>query len=347
MNSTDELQVPEDWEEWSPEEVPEPPSPPWSTAFHSDFFHAPQHLQPGTAMALQKEFEWGGIQWHVPAVYLCPEGLMVDVCGQLSGEDTSALQNITDDNALHPFHPAQLHLRLQAQCNGQLLRPCESSSRLWVPDAIHEDWESHWVLEHYDLNPAQAWKLERHCFRWLSGTPEALQELSLTFDAAPVHLPGKTFVVSSAGEKVRLTHPHSKQKYTLTVEELIPDMLTRPFPEDGMEYPSCYTRMTYRISPDLPDRAFFIRDTAPSDPLRPNTPPAGRMFLPESRESVAIALIGGADGPTVCTVGVPSPLAESLHAAASALRFAPVSRIAWQIVFLEKPHQPGTVVLMP
>jgi hypothetical protein len=44
---------------------------------------------------------------------------------------------------------------------------------------------------------------------------------------------------------------------------------------------------------------------------------------------------------------VPSPPAESLHAAASALRFAPVNRIAWQIVFLEKPHQPENITLIP
>jgi hypothetical protein len=174
-----------------------------------------------------------------------------------------------------------------------------------------------------------------------------LQELSITFDAAPIQIPGKTFVVSSVGEKVRLTHPHSKKKYTLTVAEIASETLSHPFPDDDMEHPTCYTRMAYRMTPELPDSAFFIRDVAPSDPSRPKMPANNRMLLPESRGSVAIGIIGGADGPTVCTVGVPSPPAESLHAAASALRFAPVNRIAWQIVFLEKPHQPENITLIP
>ncbi len=346
------LQFSEDFEEWTPAEPRVPTPPPWSVSFHSDFFNAPKHLQPGTATALQKDFCWAGVHWFIPAVYACPEGLVIDLCGQFEDEDTAPLQFAADEtvnrpDALNPFHPAHLHLRLRAQCNGQHLHPAESSTRLWVSGASSEDLESRWVLEHYELDPESAWRLERHCFRWSSIAPESLQELSLTFDAAPVHIPGKTFVVSSAGEKIRLTHPHSKKKYTLTVEEIVPEVLSHPFPEDGMEYPTCYTRMAYRMTPELPDGALIIRDVAPSDPARPKTPPKGRMFLPESRSSVAIGIIGGADGPTVMTFGVPTTVCGKLRMAASSLRFIPPERIAWQITFLETSHSPKTIVLIP
>lgn len=59
--------------------------------------------------------------------------------------------------------------------------------------------------------------------------------------------------------------------------------------------------------------------------------PCSGKYYPEATNSV-IAIIGGADGPTTITVGVPDQ--KSIHVACSALHFEPVDEdIEWRIEF--------------
>ena len=35
---------------------------------------------PGKSLRTEKEFEWAGHEWRIPAVYSCGKGLVIDFC---------------------------------------------------------------------------------------------------------------------------------------------------------------------------------------------------------------------------------------------------------------------------
>ena len=61
-------------------------------------------------------------------------------------------------------------------------------------------------------------------------------------------------------------------------------------------------------------------------------------------EAAALALIGGADGPTALIMGHSKP---KLHVACSALRFEPAEKVQWQPVFSIKLMEDITVEVLP
>lgn len=94
-------------------------------------------------------------------------------------------------------------------------------------------------------------------------------------------------------------------------------------------YPSHYIAMRYMLFPE-PDTEIVVRDCVQSERPREIGPCSGKYY-PEATNSV-IAIIGGADGPTTITVGVPDQ--KSIHVACSALHFEPVDEdIEWRIEF--------------
>ena len=58
-------------------------------------------------------------------------------------------------------------------------------------------------------------------------------------------------------------------------------------------------------------------------------------------DAAVIGIIGGADGPTAIISG-PFATQGKLRAACSSLRFDPVDRVEWRLVFREKRYQDKT-----
>lgn len=94
-------------------------------------------------------------------------------------------------------------------------------------------------------------------------------------------------------------------------------------------YPSHYIAMRYMLFPE-PDTEIAVRDCVQSERPREIGPCSGKYY-PEATNSI-IAIIGGADGPTTITIGVPDQ--KNIHVACSALHFEPVHEdIEWRIEF--------------
>ncbi len=63
----------------------EPPRcPEWRVYFENGFssYHR-GHDKPGREIPVNKTFSWGGRTWHIPAVYACGKGLVVDFCVEI------------------------------------------------------------------------------------------------------------------------------------------------------------------------------------------------------------------------------------------------------------------------
>jgi hypothetical protein len=54
------------------------------------FFSSESRQRPGREVAVGKRFTWEGQTWRVPSLYLCPAGLVVDLCLEADAEQVGA-----------------------------------------------------------------------------------------------------------------------------------------------------------------------------------------------------------------------------------------------------------------
>lgn len=58
------------------------------------------------------------------------------------------------------------------------------------------------LLEHYGLDPAKAWSMNRWSFSWATKRPPKLRSLSLTMKRDRVCVPGIRFTVRGPGDQI-------------------------------------------------------------------------------------------------------------------------------------------------
>ena len=116
----------------------------------------------------------------------------------------------------------------------------------------------------------------------------------------------------------------------------------------GLEFPTKYTWMEYRIEPELDARQYRIMDCKQSDEARPMkiTRAEGPAEVQINGEAAAIGIIGGADGPTAVFMSHSTDKTSQLRMASSSKRFEHVDEVEWRIVFMEKLHEDTTVILV-
>ena len=58
----------------------EAPIPEWKVYFDGNFWEPSGKDRAGTEIRLDKQFEWAGHHWIIPAAYSCNKGLVLDFC---------------------------------------------------------------------------------------------------------------------------------------------------------------------------------------------------------------------------------------------------------------------------
>ena len=159
----------------------------------------------------------------------------------------------------------------------------------------------------------------------------------------PVSISGTHFKTPDAGNCVILPHPQTDKEYILHIDDI--EQETADFSrlhDQELEYPTCYTQMTFRIEPDMTRNQFRIVDCAQNDQPR-------RRVSAEPNDgshAISFGIIGGADGPTAIIMGQPKSETPHTHIANSSLRFEHANKIEWRIVFQEIPNEDRTVSLI-
>ena len=212
------------------------------------------------------------------------------------------------------------------------------------------------LLEHYGLDPAKAWSMNRWSFSWATKRPPKLRSLSLTMKRDRVCIPGIRFTVRGPGDQIPFIHPSTGERHVLTVLEYQEEEMDRKAfeaPEDmeqeerrrllrrmgEWEYPTHLTAMTYAVSPEISRRELQIRDCGGDRPRRILPREPEDRFLPEAKNDVcvmagasAIGIIGGADGPTaIFMAGKGEP-----RCTFSSLYFEPGKPVEWRMRFYEQ-----------
>ena len=76
-------------------------APEWKVYFEENFWGHSGKDRAGTEIRLNKQFDWAGHHWVIPAVYSCSKGLVVDFCMRAEVEDIRrfiAKWNLTAEN---------------------------------------------------------------------------------------------------------------------------------------------------------------------------------------------------------------------------------------------------------
>ncbi len=334
----------------------EPKIPEWEVYFDGNFWGHHGREKAGKETSLDKQFVWDDEVWHIPAIYTCSKGLVVDFCVQVSSERIRSFMdkwNLSIENAGTDFtdeqqmqidaeNPLSININPKIGLNGTILSASRGCSVSWNPCFLESSsHEARCVTQHYGLDPAYGWAIWRAAFPWKKKRKPQIMKLSITLIQYPVAMPGPHFHVSAPGECIKFTHPTTGAQHTLTVQEYErQEMLHEHFGNQNQEFPPYYTMMSYTLSPDLPGDAFTVADCVRSDsPRQKYTDSNG----PQALNSVSIGIIGRAVGPTA--IFFAGSNACKLHTACSALHFNPVDDVEWRMVFHEKTGEDITVEL--
>lgn len=344
----------------SPESAPQPPA--WNVYFDGGFWGRCGRERAGSELRIDKQLDWAGHRWYIPALYVCSKGLVIDLCMQVQPE---ALRRFTDAWALHLHNDAEQPLpwaqRMQLEAenplcfpvspelalNGQPMpvsRGCSVSFNPYLPDG--EAPEARQALAHYGLDLSYGWTLCRESFPWPNSRRQKLRALTLTLTPEPKQLPGPAFRVRAPGDQFTFFHPIDKTEYTLTVQTL--EQQTVPQPHFGAArwfYPANFLAMHCTLSPETDER-IDIRDCAEGDQPLECMPDTDEMSPDSSAAAHIGIIIGGADGPAMLITG--DNRQPHLHAACSSLYFEPVqpADVKWRLVFCLPPHSQGSFPLL-
>ncbi len=328
----------------------EPTAPEWKVYFEGNFWGHSGRDRAGTEIKLNKQFDWAGHHWVIPAVYSCSKGLVVDFCMRAEAEDIRsfiAKWNLTAENdsaenftqeqqmQMELENPLGLDFSAKIELNGKTLQSshgCAVGIIPCLPDGVANEKVAQAAATHYGLDDSYGWMIYRESYLWGRKRRPEIKSLSITMEQQPCHVPGPHFRTHAPGDSFSFSHPVSGTEYTLTVQELEQQTISQEqFDSNRWFYPTHFTAMSYTLSPE-PDDDISICDCAEGDRPLEITPCADH-YAPEAQNDIAcVGVIGGAVGPAAVVFGKNAQ--GHLHAVCSALHFEPVAEdIEWRVEF--------------
>ncbi len=323
----------------------------WAVYYEHGFWNRNAKGKPGEEIAIDKTFSWGDEIWHIPAVYFCSKGLVVDFCIEIQPEKEKAYidkwypvlskdENISDElrEQIEQENPIDVNFRTHLQVNGKTAIAKCGNTVQWIPegclpDGVRNESESKEIIRHYGLDETKVWSFHRLSFPWVTKRKPEIKSISIKLERDPVTIQGVHFKNPSVGDVISFIHPVSEAEHKLTVLSYEKQEFPRQgFEHEEYEFPTLHTAMTYILESELQPKNFQVRDCAQNE--QPKRKPKGQ-FEPESNYGAcAIAIISGSDGPTA--VFASACRNSEQHTALSALRFNYADDIEWKIVFREK-----------
>ena len=260
----------------------------WNVYYGESFWTEGIGKRPGRERKINRDFEWEGDTFRLLSLYVCDEGLVLDLSKKVEQEQIEAYEKKWREMLNHPGDmteseldrcmaesPMDLKCRIRLKGDGEELMSAEVRGMGWRPDNPEQsDREAEDFLKHYDLDAEQYWTMERHSFSWIkSRGREAVGEnypkkLDLHFQAVPESVTAAEFEIWETGQKIPFTHPETGKKHVMQIcyreQRNMAEELYRA--EDGAgkmwedyRMPQWYEVIGYTMTPDLPESSYTIR----------------------------------------------------------------------------------------
>lgn len=334
----------------------------WKVYFEGNFWGHSGRDHAGKEIPIGTSFQWAGRKWLIPSIYSCSRGLVADFCMQADPEDSRAFMEKwgldPEDGAGRQFSDEQrmemdaenpMNFRFTAGIvlNGKELRYAHGCGISYHPPVSGVETngpEARLVMDHYGLDSTYGWMIWRFSFPWKGRRRQEIKSLSMIMKQTPVPVPGPHFCVTAPGDSFDFICPETGERHRLTVQEYERQEIPREHVSvaSDMEFPAHCMVMSYTIAPELSNHALTIADCMDSD--RPRRKKQMPLTPVSTADVFAIGIIGGADGPTVITVG--GRERGNLCSACSALHFEPVQDVEWRMVFHEKRYEDMVVPVL-
>ena len=329
-------------------------APEWKVYFDGDFWGHRGKDRAGKEIKLDKQFDWAGYHWVIPAAYSCSKGLVVDFCMRVDSEsirdfmkkwnldwENDSCENFTREQQMQMEweNPLCFNFKPCLKLNEKILQTthgCAVSFNPCLPDGVINELEAKWAIDHYGLDSTYGWVICRDVFPWGTKHHPEINKLFLTMEQQPGQVPGSHFKVHAPGDSFMFSHPVSGITHTLTVQEI--EQQTVPqnsFGSDRWIYPTHYIAMSYTLTPE-PMENISVFDCDEGD--RPiEVTPDDHSFRPVGSSSCfVVGVIGGADGPTA--IFLTSKLAPEL--------LGPIAIAAYSYMALIPMIQPPLMKLL-
>lgn len=299
----------------------------------------------GKEIAVNKSFTWGGEEWLVPSVYFCGKGLVADMFKKVSVDsfrefiekfgldENSDCDGFSDEQQaeIEAENPLNGDIFASIQFGGRKSDMEFSSSDCWNPLFPDSGDAAEALLDRYGLDKSFCWLAVRMSIPWRGRKLKKSDSLTLQLRAEKIPVPGVHFKANCPGDKTEFINPVTGKTHILTVMDIKRQSLAQ-FPHIGKDEPKFFTLLRVDISPEISKDALLITDCAEGDRTHKR---------PLPRNTSAIGIIGGADGPTVIISEY-----ESGHTACSSMHFEPEYEPDWCMTFYDKPREDIEVELI-
>lgn len=305
--------------------------------------------QPGREIRCNVSFQWEGRMWQIPAVYLCPQGLVADLCCRIERQELTNFYEKWkewegEEPLLEQENPFHRNFRVEAEADNMPLQKQSGCGCSYRPlDLIPQkearesgrDMVEEMLMKSYGLDLTAGWTFWRQSFAWAEGMSGEISSVVFTFCREPEDFPGPHFRTGTKGaeKEVSFVYPATGKMHRLTILGQEPKVLpVREFPPETEfeSFPEHFTVLHYQVDPELPEGTLLVSDCSLPD-------------LPKSPAASSIAVIGGADGPTsVFVAGKVSGSKEesSGKSAFSSLHYEPADEVEWKLTFrVQDPRQ--------
>ncbi|MBO5145285.1 MAG: hypothetical protein J6C19_07075 [Lachnospiraceae bacterium] len=303
---------------------------------------------------LNQDFLWDDISGFIPSVYVCSEGIAIDICIRVPNEPVRCFwdkwhqrlgeeMNEDEQETLFQENPLDIDFNVQICINGEKLENdfgCGACYTKEYENNMEGSLEEQLFLA-YGCDESASWVFKRHMCRW-DGQPQQMNTITVDFLAPdkPLACEDIELGLEDANKEWTLTSPVNGGQYTLHVDkveqqELSEDMLAlHQSRRHKLQYPRHYMTVSYHIEPELPENAFLLQSAGKGDK------PRGQS----AQAAAEISVIGGADGPTSIFIAGKRDRRQG-RIAITALHFEPVERELWRPVFMIKERRDMRLVL--
>lgn len=296
---------------------PSAPLPEWKVYYGSGFTEKSKRSRAGSEYIVNHKVSWAGASWHILSLYHTGKGIVADIFIQ------------TDKAELcEKFNPFIISGGRRIYSNGAVSAYSRDNT-----------YEIRAIRKHYKIaDDTDDFAIMRFFFS-CSIKQKALESkiIKFVFSLDPSEVYGKSFKVHEAGEKVEILNHDNAHCCTLTVIDYRKESYTEDYAKTGFFIPQNFFTLSYSLDDEKSYNEFRIRDICTGDqPLE---------FLPSNHQNTqpdfnsAIAVIGGADGPTVLIGSSCEINGQHIHTVCSSLYFAEPHEITWAPVFMVKQEK--------
>ena len=239
----------------------------WKVCFGKNFWGTQEGNDPGEELRVDREFEWHGYKWRIPAVYRCRQGLVVDFAMEVPQEELRAYMEkwgLTEDGEcsrtltraeeqqIEQENPLNVGFCAELELNGMRLHSRDGCGVGYLPGEMAGDDTVAAFLRHYGLDETTVWKFWRESYPWATRSrkscPKRFRVLEVRLEAELEQHPAELFRTPAVGGSVTLHEPGNAQTYQLTALDVRSETLELP-DCDGWEWPNRFCMMTYRLTP--------------------------------------------------------------------------------------------------